>query len=132
MARRTRGSQSIELALNLLPFLGILFLILSIGWAIFAKASLQHAVAEGVRYAVTSQTKSGMGQDDSIKSVVQSNSMGILNGTNMNLVTIQYYTIDAATGDLIKTTSNLGGNIVEVSVEGYTAKPLLPIIAWGK
>ncbi|HEY2017357.1 MAG TPA: TadE/TadG family type IV pilus assembly protein [Bryobacteraceae bacterium] len=130
MYRRERGSQSIELALNLLPFMAIIFLILSLSWAIFTKASLQHAVAEGVRYAITSQTMPGKGQDASIKTVIQNNAMGLLNGNKLSMVTIQYYTVDSSTGNLIKTNSNLGGNFVEISVEGYTASPLLPILNW--
>ena len=131
MRRRERGSQTVEMALCLLPFCGIVFLILSLSWAIFTKASLQHAVTEGVRYAITSRTMAGMGQDSSIKSVVQQSSMGLLKTSNLALVTIQYYAIDPATGSLTKTSQNLGGNIVEVSVEGYTASPLLPILHWG-
>ena len=132
MARHERGSQSIELALNILPFFGIIFLIISIAWAIFTKASLQHAVAEGVRYAITSQTLPNKGQDESIKKVVQNNAMGLLNGGNLGMVTIQYYAIDPVTGNLTPTMNNIGGNIVEVSVEAYSANPLTPILAWGK
>jgi hypothetical protein len=37
-------------------------------------------VREGVRYAIASQTMTGMGQDASIKSVVQQNAMGVVGG----------------------------------------------------
>lgn len=131
MRRPERGSQTVEMAFCLLPFFGIVFLLLSLSWAIFTKASLQHAVAEGVRYAITSRTMNGMGQDASIKSVVQNSSMGLLSSSNLGLVTIQYYSVDPTTGTLTKTNQNLGGNIVEVSVEGYTSNPLLPILHWG-
>lgn len=132
MPRRERGSQSLEMALCLLPFLGIVFLIMSLSWAIFTKASLQNAVADGVRYAITSQTMSGMGQDASIKTVVQKSAMGLLSGNSLAMVNIQYYSVDPSTGVLTPTNNNFGGNIVEVSVEGYTANPLLPILNWGK
>ena len=132
MSQQERGSQSLEMSLCLIPFLGIVFLIMSLSWAIFTKASLQHAVAEGVRYAITSQTMSGMGQDASIKSVIQQSAMGLLGGNNLSMVTIQYYSIDASTGVLTPTNNNFGGNIVEISVNGYTANPLLPILNWGK
>jgi len=111
--------------------MGLIFLILSVSFAIFTKANLQHAVEEGVRYAITSQTMTGMGQDASIKQVVQNNSMGLLRSTNANLISIQYYTVDNTTGALTPTMSNLGGNIVEISVTNYTASPLLPILSWG-
>ncbi len=113
-----------------MPFLGLLFLIVSLAWAIYTKASLQHAVAEGVRYAITSQTMPGKGQDASIKTIVQRGALGLLNGSNISKITIQYYVVDNALGTLTKTNSNLGGNIVEVSVDGYTANPLFPILSW--
>jgi len=58
-----------------------MFLIMDISWAVFSKAALQHAVREGTRYAVTYRTMTGVGQDASIKSVVQQNSLGMLNGS---------------------------------------------------
>lgn len=84
---------------------------------VFVRGVLQHAVREGVRYAVTSQTMTGMGQDDSIKTVVQQQAMGLLAGdTGANEIHIRYYT----PGSLTETTSNAGGNIVEVSVEDFS------------
>ncbi len=134
MSRRgERGSQAIEFGLNLLPFFGLVWLILSLAWALYTKATLQHAVAEGVRYAITSQTMQGLGQDASIKTVIKHNAMGLLSSDDIDSkVTIQYYSVDPTTGALTKTESNLGGNIVEVSVTGYTLNPLFPILSWGK
>src|ERR1039458_10179142 len=70
---KQRGSELIEFTLVLLPFLGFTFLILNIGWAVYVRSTLQYAVAQGVRYAVTSQTQPGMNQMASIQTVVQSN-----------------------------------------------------------
>ena len=130
MRRKERGSQTLEMALCLLPLIGLNFLILSIGWAIFTKATLQHAVAEGVRYAITSRTMPNMGQDASIKTTVQQNAMGFLSGDKANKISIQYYLVDPTSGELTPTNSNLGGNIVEVSVNDYSAGPLAPILQW--
>ncbi len=130
MKRNERGSQTLEMALCLLPFVGLNFLILSIGWAVFTKATLQHAVAEGVRYAVTSRTMPGLGHDASIKTTVQQNAMGFLSGDKADKITIQYYLVDPTTGELTATNSNLGGNIVEISVVDYSAGPLTPILQW--
>ncbi len=132
MRRYDRGSQTLEMALCLLPFLAIVFLTMSVAWAVYVKANLQHAVAEGVRYAITSQTMPGLGQDASIKTVVQQNSMGLLNAGNLSKVAIQYYLVDPTTGALAPTNSNLGGNIVEVSIVGYVSNPLMPILSWGQ
>ncbi len=120
------------MALCLMPFLGICFLILSISWVIFSKAALQHAVSEGVRYAITSRVMAGKGHDASIKTIVQQNAMGLLNGAQLSKVSIQYFMIDETNGSLQPTNLNLGGNIVEVSVDGYSAVPLAPILAWGR
>jgi Flp pilus assembly protein TadG len=128
--QRRLGAQTIEMTLCLMPFLAIVFLIVSIAWAIFTKASLQNAVSAGLRYAITSQTMAGKGHDDSIKTVVQQSAMGLLNGTNVSKIKIQYYTIDNITGTLTKTELNTGGNIVEISVEGFASSPLAPILSW--
>lgn len=125
---RERGSQVVELGLVLLPLCGFVFLILDMAWAFYAKATLQNAVREGVRYAITSQTMAGKGQDDSIKTVVRQNAMGLLAGADrLALISIQYYlpnTLQSVSG----LNSNQGGNIVRVSVQGYSLPPLGPIL----
>ena len=75
-----KGAELVEFSLVMIPLFGILFLVIDLSWMLFARATLQYAVREGVRYAVTGQTMSGMGQDASIRSVVQQSSMGILAG----------------------------------------------------
>ncbi len=122
--RRDDGSQIIELSLVILPLLAIVFLILDASWVIFAKASLQYSVREGVRYAVTSQTISGMGQDDSIKTVVQQHAFGFLNNaSDLGKIGINYYDPNSLTA----TNSNAGGNVVEISVDGVSIYPMGPI-----
>lgn len=98
---------------------------LDFGFAIFLKSTFQHAVREGARYAVTSRTDEGLGQDGSIKAVVQRNAMGFLNGAaGATKIHIRYY----VPGSLVETQSNAGGNIVEVSVEGYTWSWMAPLM----
>jgi Flp pilus assembly protein TadG len=122
---RERGSQVVEFGLVCVPFFAFMLLILDISWTVFNKAALQHAVREGVRYAVTYQTMTGLGQDASIKSVVQQNAMGILQGsTGTSLISIQYYTPDTLTA----TNINAAGNIVSVSVTGYSLSPMGPLL----
>ena len=123
--RAQRGSQTIEFGLVIVPLFAFMFLIMDISWAVFSKAALQHAVREGTRYAVTYRTMTGLGQDASIKSVVQQNSLGMLNGSSgASLISIQYYTPDTLT----PTASNGGGNVVEVSVTGFSLAPLGPLM----
>src|ERR1035441_836857 len=76
---RRRGGALMEGPLAMLPLLAILFAVLDLSIALFVKNTAQFAVCQGVRYAITSQTMAGMGQDDSIKSVVQGYTLGFLN-----------------------------------------------------
>jgi Flp pilus assembly protein TadG len=123
--RKQLGHALMEGGLVLIPFFGLFFAIVDYGMAIFLRNTFQHAVREGVRYAVTYQTLSpSTGQDTSIKSVVQTNAMGFLNGTNANLIQIHYY--DGKT--LVETGANTPGNIVEVSVQGYQWGVIAPLL----
>ena len=116
------------MAFVLLPLIAMVFLILDMAWAFFVRATLQNAVREGVRYAVTSQTMTGLGQDASIKSVVQQNAMGLLSGsTGASLISIQYYLANTL-APVSGANSNAGGNIVQISVQGYSLPPLGPIM----
>jgi Flp pilus assembly protein TadG len=126
--RRQRGSEIVEFGLTCLPLFGFIFLILDISWLIFAQVTLQSAVRDGVRYAVTGQTMSGLGQDASIKSVVQNSAAGFLAGTTgASQIAINYYLPTT----LASTTSNAGGNIVEISITGFSLTPLGPILHSG-
>src|SRR3954451_14259000 len=76
--KRQSGNTMIELALTFLPTFALLFAFIDFGMAIFVLTTLQNAVREGCRYAITYQTGFGgaTGQDQSIKNVVASYSMG--------------------------------------------------------
>lgn len=116
------------MALVLLPLCAMVFLILDMAWAFFVRATLQNAVREGVRYAVTSQTMTGLGQDASIKTIVQQNAMGLLSGSSgTSLIYIQYYLANTL-APVSGLNSNAGGNIVQISVQGYSLPPLGPIM----
>jgi hypothetical protein len=96
----------------------MIFAIVDFGLAIFVRSTLQHAVREGVRYAITYQTLDGQtGHDDSIKEVVKQSAMGFLHEEeNLEKVKIRYYEPD----NLGEVQQNAPGNLVEVSIEGYT------------
>src|SRR5271170_974013 len=114
--RRQRGAEVVEFGLTCLPLFGFIFLILDVSWMIFAQVTLQSAVRQGVRYAITGQTMSGLGQDASIKAVVQSAAVGFLPGTQgASQIAINYYLPSTMTS----TNSNAGGNIVEISIQGF-------------
>jgi len=129
--RRRRGSALVEAALATLPLMAFLFGIFDVAFAIFVKNTLMFAVRQGVRYAVTSQTMPGMGQDASIKTTVLNATAGLLNSMSpnnngANQITITYYdpvSLKPVTG----VNSNIGGNIVMVSASGLSWAWMFPL-----
>jgi Flp pilus assembly protein TadG len=114
-----RGSAMLEGALVILPLMAIFFALLDFGLAIFLQNTLRNAVREGARYAITQQTGSN-GQDAAITSVVEQNSMGFLNSSDVGgssptaTITIQYFSPTTSTA-VTGTGSNAGGNICVVT-----------------
>lgn len=150
---RQRGVELIEFTLVLLPLLGFIFLVMDLGWAVFKRATLQYAVREGCRYAVTNQVQNltdvngnAYGAIDSIKWVVQQRAEGLLGHAATDpgyaLIQVRYYNPDSSlTTALTLATScatntgqppNWSGNLVEVSVEGFSASPLAPLLRSAK
>src|ERR1035441_6616585 len=83
-----RGVELIEFTLVILPMLAFIFLLIDMSWAIEKRATLQCAVREGCRYAVTNQVQAltdsngnAYGLIDSVKWVVQQRAMGFLGST---------------------------------------------------
>lgn len=92
----------------------------------FSENDIPARRSRGVRYAITGRVSAGQGQDASIRQVVQRNAMGFLSGEEgASKIHIRYY----VPGSLVETPSNAGGNIVEVSVEGYRWGWLTPLVA---
>src|ERR1035441_2542659 len=116
-----RGNAMVEATVILLLMFGLLFLVVDLSLALFPTATLQTAVEEGVRFAVTPRLAAGQAYlNDSIVQVVQQNSLGMLNGANGACkISINYsnpVTGAASTGN--------GGDVVEVSVAGYKYTPV--------
>jgi len=144
---RQRGATIVEAAVIFVPFLAIFFALFDFGMALFMKNTMQFAVRQGVRYAVTSQTMNGLGQDASINSVIGQYSFGFLNylstgpatttcssGTAVGSICTQinYYqqtlgsppTLTLVTG----AGSNAQGNIVQVTISGLTYNWMIPLL----
>jgi Flp pilus assembly protein TadG len=115
----------VEGGLMMLPFLALGFMTVNAGWTMFVKVTLQHAVREGVRYGVTGQVDSSGHQITSIQDTVVAQSMGLL--TNDNQVSVEFL----SSSTLAQTSSNMGGNIVQVSVNNYMVAPLAPLLISG-
>lgn len=116
----------VEWMLVILPTLAIITAFFDVSFALFSWSTLQNAVREGVRYAITFQTSGSLGQDASIKQVVASNSMGLLTSTS-TLIQVNYYTTVAPTTAIAAPNGNDPGNIVVVSVQGYPLQWLVPL-----
>src|SRR5580692_252866 len=81
--RKTQsGNALVEGALTLLPLLAIGFALLDFPLALFIQNTLQGAVREGVRFAITQQTGAS-GQDAAIKAVVETFAMGFLTNADI-------------------------------------------------
>ncbi|MEQ1886416.1 MAG: TadE family protein [Bryobacteraceae bacterium] len=134
--RRTRsgGNVMIESVFTLVPLFALIFGITDFGIMLFRWSTLQNAVREGCRYAITFQTKSGLGQDASVKSVVEGYAMGFVKTTDSPAhIFVNYYAPNALTTP-ISSGGNLPGNIVEVSVQNISFSWLAPLsgsIGWG-
>ncbi len=90
--RNRRGTVMLEFSLAFLPLLAVIFAQFDFLYSVFARAALHHAVREGVRYAITADTKPGLAHDDSIKAVVKGNALGLLTTpAAQEKIKIRYY-----------------------------------------
>lgn len=98
--------------------------IMDVSTLVFARISLQHAVREGARYAITWSTQTGQCHSESIKNVVRASANGWLNKPeNFAKVQVKFYNPETLAGGA----KNDPGNIIEVSVEDYEWKWIVPL-----
>ena len=134
---RQRGSEAIEFTFVMLPLFSMIFILLNIAWAVFAKSTLQRAVRIGVRDGITiTTTSNGSCLTDTVKGIVQANSLGLLHGsTGLGYVKVNYFLPPAPSSTTsptdVSTASNAdaGGNIMQVSVQGFSLVPIVPRIS---
>ena len=135
-----RGQTLVEFTMALPLLLLLLFGILNQSWLIYGAASLQFAVREGCRYAITNQILqmqdsggNNYGVIESVKYIVQQRAMGFLGSRpsdpGYQYIHVNYYNPSSSlTSPDTSSTQNQGGNLVEVSVEGMPAKNLIPFM----
>jgi Flp pilus assembly protein TadG len=129
--RRSSGTVMIESVFTLLPTLALILAFVDFSLMLFRRSTLQNAVREGCRYAVTFQTQTAagvpLGQDTSIENVVQQYAMNfVTTADSPQHIFVNYY----APTDLntaITTGGNVPGNVVEVSVQNITFAWLAPL-----
>ena len=138
--RRQNGQALIEFTMSLPFLLAAIFGVLNQGWLIYRTATLQFAVREGCRFAITNQILAmkdtggnAYGVVESVKYVVQQRAMGFLGGKPTDpaysKIHVRFYDPDTSlTTPDASATPNKGGNIVEVSVEGFVGTNLVPFL----
>ena len=90
--RRRSGNAMLEAVFTLLPTFALIFAFVDFGLLLFRWATLQNAVREGCRYAITFQTATGKGQDASVEAVVQQFAMGMVKTTDSPAdIFVKYY-----------------------------------------
>jgi len=126
--RRRSGNAMLEGVFTILPTFALIFAFVDFGLLLFRWATLQNAVREGCRYAITYQTQTGLGQNASISAVVQQYSMGIVSTTdNPQDIFVNYYAPSNLTTPISGSGGNVPGNIVQVSVQGVAWSWIAPL-----
>jgi Flp pilus assembly protein TadG len=125
--RRSGGHVIMESAFTLLPTFALICMFADVGLAMFRWTTLQNAVREGCRYAITFQTSGSSGQDASIGQVVEKYSMGLVKTTDSpQHILVNYYAPTDVNTPLV-TGGNVPGNIVEVSVQNVSWAWIAPL-----
>jgi len=126
--RSEAGNSVLEITFVLLPLLALTFAIFDFAMPIFMKSMFESAVREGCRFGITYQMTWGgttySTQTSAIQAVVKSYSLGLLSTSN---ISVQYYSPNSPYSQLTGTGSNSPGNILQVSVTGYSWTPIAPI-----
>jgi Flp pilus assembly protein TadG len=136
--RKSRGNQLIEYAFVLLPFFALITAFFDVSFVLFSWSTIQNAVREGCRYAITFQTAPPTGatwtcngqQDNCIMSAVTANAMGLVSVAG-GLIHVNYFTPTAPNTAIASPGGNVPGNIVEVSIISYPLNWMIPISGTG-
>jgi Flp pilus assembly protein TadG len=116
-----------------LPLLALIFAFADLALMLFRWSTLQNAVREGCRYAITFQTSGILGQDASVAQVVQRYAMGVVRADDSpQHIFVNYYSPANLTTP-IQTGGNTPGNIVQVSVQNVSWAWIAPLSGslWG-
>src|SRR5580693_7523835 len=132
------GSQWVELAFVLLPFFALVTAFFDVSFALFSWSTIQNAVREGCRYAITFQTAPPTGaawtcnghQDNCIENDVAANSMGLVTVAG-GLINVNYYAQATPTTAIAAPNGNVPGNIVVVSILNYPLNWMVPLSGTG-
>jgi Flp pilus assembly protein TadG len=130
MLRQKKGQTTVEFALVIIIFLSILMTIIDFGLMFFVNQTIQNAVREGARYAVTGRSQAGDPRA-SMEARIREQSMGFYdrNVHVPNAIVIETLpllsTIQTNTLYTGATTTGTGGSLVPISVSYTYSWPLL-------
>jgi Flp pilus assembly protein TadG len=139
---RRKGAEMLEFTLAFLPMIIMVFVLMDIAWSMFVKSTMQYAVRAGVRKGITitgaQATAAGTCLTDIVKATVQANSLGFLAGASgLAKIKVNYLqppppgSTAAATDVSTQVNGNQPLNIMQVSVQSYSLKALVPrIFGW--
>jgi Flp pilus assembly protein TadG len=135
---RRSGTGLLELAFFMMPSFALICGFLDVGMALFTWNTLQNAVREGTRYAITYQVDGSAHQITSIKNTVSAWAMGMVSasststtGANVPYIEVNFYTpptVANPNGSLLPAAGNANapGNIVEVCVKNFPYALMAP------
>jgi Flp pilus assembly protein TadG len=125
--RKSGGGAMLELAFTFVPTWALIFAFVDLGLMLFRWSTLQNAVREGCRYAITFQTSGAMGQDASVAAIVQQYALGVVKADDTpQHIFVKYYSTSNPDTP-ITTGGNIPGNIVQVSVENVSWGWIAPL-----
>ena len=133
--RRSRGDTMLEFAFFVLPTFALLGGFFDLGMALFTWNTLQNAVREGARYAITYQIDGSGHQITAIKNTVATWSMNFVSASATSTsggpyIDVKFYTqptVANPNGTVVTgATANASGNLVEVAVRNYPYAYMAP------
>jgi Flp pilus assembly protein TadG len=127
---RQRGVAAVEFALAAILFFTLLFSILDWSYLFFVNLTMQHAVREGARYAVTGQSALDPANDgrrcEAAREKIRIESMGLYDQTSSETI---FKTINPATGNIADLGSGCygAGDLIIIQVKSKVS-PITPFI----
>ena len=134
MHRDEKGQILVEFALAAGVFLALLFAIIDLAYMFYVNLTMQHAVREGTRYAVTGQSTPGNDRMSSLIDTIKANSNGLYDKNlhnpkdpQISVITPGQVTFTNYSGTPTSGTPGGPGDIIEVSLT-YTGALMTPVL----
>jgi hypothetical protein len=130
MKANDSGQTMVEFALSAMMFFLLIFATIDFANLFYHKLTLQNAVRQAGRYAITGQSIPGSGRYASIQQTLENASVGIINTSNLSDVTIRCQDGGFPGGGCPNGSNSAGGSedIVTIAVT-YPYHFITPVIA---